>query len=103
MNATRLSFHSLRLIRIETVCFVLFIAGCMESLPDAPPAMDLEAEKQIVRKNVQAEIDYIQADSRLSEAEKQTKIEEIKRGSEGYLKNFAEAKKARDEHYGATP
>src|SRR5262249_21221005 len=82
-----------------TIAAVLFLAGCEASLPDAPPLMDAEAEKVLVEKNLQIEIDSINSDSQLSPAEKEKKIKQAKKGSEGYMKAFMESKRARDEQY----
>lgn len=77
--------------------------GCVESLPDAPPEMNLAQEQSLVENNVQLEIDHINADTKLTASQKENRIKQVRQGAEGYLKAFAESKKVRDEQYGSTP
>lgn len=86
---------------IGLVLIGLATSGCGSGIPDKPLPMDMEAETALARKNAQIEIDMIQADKSLSDAEKTKQIAAVHSGVEGYLKTFAESKKARDEQYGA--
>lgn len=88
----------LRLIGLILIGFAT--SGCGSGIPDKPLPMDLEAETTLARKNAEIEINMIRADKSLSDADKTRQIAAVHAGVEGYLKTFAESKKARDEQYG---
>ena len=86
--------------RFLILLMLLTAVGCGSGLPNAPPPMDLESEKKLMEKNAKLEIDHINADSSLSDTEKEKRINQVHRGTEGYLKTFAKSKEERDREYG---
>lgn len=90
-------------IALMWVLWVAGVAGCGSGVPAAPPEMNLDEARATIERNAQMEIEHIQGDSELSDAEKEKRIADVRRGSEGQLKVYTEAKTARDEAYPPGP